>query len=487
MPGEKVDDWLKRKKAGVVKEEKTIDRRQRVQPKEQPPEERIKNFREVTGTYTEDEAKREAKRCLKCKTPMCIEGCPVGIDIPKFVIEIAEGKTQEAAGTIKDRNSLPAICGRVCPQESQCEKLCILGMKWKPLSIGRLERYAADLQTDNHVEPQPPNGQKVAVIGSGPAGLTAAGELAKMGYKVVIFEALHTAGGVLAYGIPEFRLPKDIVAKEVAYVKSLGVEIRLNQIVGKTVTIDELLKEYDAVFIGSGAGLPSFLGIPGENLNGVYSANEYLTRVNLMKAYRFPDYDTPIKRGKTVAVVGGGNVAMDAARTARRLGAHVYLIYRRGEEEMPARREEIEHAREEGIEFRLLMNPVRVVGDDQGWVKGIECVTMELSEPDESGRARPVPVKGSEAVIDVDTVIVAIGNSPNPMLAKTTHGLKLNKHGAIEVDGYTFMTSRDGVFAGGDAVSGSATVISAMGQAKEAAKAIDEYIKGKAEKNSASA
>jgi glutamate synthase (NADPH/NADH) small chain len=308
-----------------------------------------------------------------------------------------------------------------------------------------------------------------------------------MGYKVVIFEALHTAGGVLAYGIPEFRLPKDIVAKEVAYVKSLGVEIRLNQIVGKTVTIDELLNEYDAVFIGSGAGLPSFLGIPGENLNGVYSANEYLTRVNLMKAYRFPDYDTPIKRGKTVAVVGGGNVAMDAARTARRLGAQVYLIYRRGEEEMPARREEIEHAREEGIEFRLLVNPVRVVGDGKGWVKGIECVRMELSEPDESGRARPLPVKGSEAVIDVDTVIVAIGNSPNPMLARTTHGLKLNKHGAIEVDGYTFMTSRDGVFAGGDAVSGSATVISAMGQAKEAAKAIDEYIKGKTEKNSASA
>jgi glutamate synthase (NADPH/NADH) small chain len=481
VPGEKVDDWLKRKKAaGVVKEEKTIDRRQRIQPKEQLPEERIKNFREVTGTYTEDEAQREAKRCLKCKTPMCIEGCPVGIDIPKFVTEIAEGKSGEAAATIKDRNSLPAICGRVCPQESQCEKLCILGMKWKPLSIGRLERYAADLQTGNHVEPQPPNGHKVAVIGSGPAGLTAAGELAKMGYKVVIYEALHTAGGVLAYGIPEFRLPKDIVAKEVAYVKSLGVEIRLNQIVGKTVTVDDLLDEYDAVFIGSGAGLPSFLGIPGENLNGVYSANEYLTRVNLMKAYRFPDYDTPIKRGKTVAVVGGGNVAMDAARTARRLGAHVYLIYRRGEEEMPARREETEHAKEEGIEFKLLMNPVRVVGDEQGWVKGIECVRMELSEPDESGRARPVPVKGSEAIIDVDTVIVAIGNSPNPMLAKTTHGLKLNRHGAIEVDGYTFMTSREGVFAGGDAVSGSATVISAMGQAKEAAKAIDEYVKCKA-------
>ncbi|OPY25241.1 MAG: Sulfide dehydrogenase subunit alpha precursor [Methanocella sp. PtaU1.Bin125] len=483
MPGEKVDDWLKRKKAAsVAKEEKVIDRRQRVMPREQPPEERIKNFDEVSHTYTDDEAKREAQRCLKCKTPMCIEGCPVGIDIPKFVTEIAGGRTQEAARTIKERNSLPAICGRVCPQESQCEKLCILGMKWRPLSIGRLERYAADMQQDERVEPQPPNGHKVAVIGSGPAGLTAAGELAKMGYKVVIYEALHTAGGVLAYGIPEFRLPKDIVAKEVAYVRSLGVEIRLNQIVGKTVTIDELLEQYDAVFIGSGAGLPNFLGIPGENLNGVYSANEYLTRVNLMKAYKFPEYDTPIKRGKTVAVVGGGNVAMDAARTARRLGARVYLIYRRGEEEMPARREEIEHAREEGIEFKLLMNPVRVIGDDQGWVRGIECVTMELSEPDESGRARPVPVKGSETVLDVDTVIIAIGNSPNPLLAKTTQGLKLNRHGALEVDGYTFMTSKEGVFAGGDAVSGSATVISAMGQAKEAAKAIDEYVKSKAGK-----
>ncbi|HEY3272623.1 MAG TPA: NADPH-dependent glutamate synthase [Methanocella sp.] len=482
MPAEKVDDWLKRKKAdATAQKEKIVDRRQRIQPAEQPPEERIHNFNEVTGTYTAEEAQKEAKRCLKCKTPMCIEGCPVGIDIPKFVIEIAEGKPQDAAATIKDKNSLPAICGRVCPQETQCEKLCILGMKWKPLAIGRLERYAADIQAIEKAEIQPPNGHKVAVIGSGPAGLTAAGELAKMGYKVVVFEALHLPGGVLAYGIPEFRLPKDIVAEEVEYVKSLGVEIRLNQIVGRTVTIDDLLKEYDAVFIGSGAGLPSFLGIPGENLCGVYSANEYLTRVNLMKAYH-PDYDTPIKKGRTVAVVGGGNVAMDAARTARRLGAHVYLIYRRGEAEMPARREETEHAREEGIEFRLLTNPKRIVGDEQGWVRGIECVRMELSEPDESGRAKPVPVKGSEMIIDADTVIVAIGNSPNPLLAKMTPGLKLNEHGALAVDGYTFMTSREGVFAGGDAVSGSATVISAMGQAKEAVKAIDEYVKGKANK-----
>ncbi len=482
MSAEKIDDFLKRKKAGATATaappEKVVDRRHRVQPAEQPPEERIKNFREVTGTYTAEEAQKEAKRCLKCKTPMCVEGCPVGIDIPKFVTEIAEGKPQEAARTLKDKNSLPAICGRVCPQETQCEKLCILGMKWKPLSIGRLERYAADVQAIEKTETQPPNGHMVAIVGSGPAGLTAAGELAKMGYKVVIFEALHVPGGVLAYGIPEFRLPKDIVAKEVDYVRGLGVEIRLDQIVGRTVTVDDLLGEYDAVFIGSGAGAPNFLGIPGENLCGVYSANEYLTRVNLMKAFR-EDYDTPIKKGKHVAVVGGGNVAMDAARTARRLGAHVYLIYRRGEAEMPARREEVDHAREEGIEFRLLTNPKRIVGDEKGWVKGIECVRMELSEPDESGRARPVAVSGSETIIDADAVIVAIGNSPNPLLSKMTPGLKLDRHGAIEVDEYTFMTSREGVFAGGDAVSGSATVISAMGQAKEASKAIDEYIKGK--------
>ncbi len=470
--------WQKKSEVPPAPAEKPVDRRRRVTPKEQPPGERIHNFDEVTGTYTAEEAQREAKRCLKCKTPMCIEGCPVGIDIPRFVTDIAEGRPEEAARRIKEKNSLPAICGRVCPQESQCEKLCILGMKWKPLAIGRLERYAADLRTDEKATVQPPNGHQVAVVGSGPAGLTAAGDLAKLGYRVVVYEALHVPGGVLAYGIPEFRLPKDIVAREVDYVRGLGVELRLNAIVGRTVTVDDLLREYDAVFIGSGAGLPNFLGVPGENLNGVYSANEYLTRVNLMKAYR-ADYATPVRRAKVAAVVGGGNVAMDAARTARRLGARVYLIYRRGEEEMPARREEVEHAREEGIEFRLLTNPVRILDDGQGQVRGIECVRMELGEADASGRSRPVPVPGSEAVLEVDTVIVASGNSPNPLLAKMTPGLKLNERGAIAVDGYTFMTSREGVFAGGDAVSGSATVISAMGQAKEAAKAIDEYIKSK--------
>lgn len=457
-----------------------IDRRRQIPAREQEPAERVKNFDEVTHTYSEEEAVQEARRCLKCKTPMCIEGCPVGIDIPKFVTEIKDRKFEEAARTVKEKNSLPAICGRVCPQESQCEKLCTLRMKWKPVAIGRLERFAAEHEKQGEKPTIPEwNGKKVAIIGSGPAGLTAAGELAKMGYKVVIFEALHDAGGVLTYGIPEFRLPKAVVKKEVDYVKSLGVEIRLNQIVGKTITIDELLKEYAAIFIGSGAGLPSFMGIPGENLCGVYSANEYLTRVNLMKAYLFPEHDTPIKRSKTVAVVGGGNVAMDAARTARRLGAHVYLIYRRGEEEMPAREEEIEHARDEGIEFRLLTNPVKIIGDDKGWVKAIEVISMQLSEPDESGRRKPVPIKGSETTIEVDTVIIAIGTSPNPMIVRTTPGLKSNGHGGLAVDGYSFMTSREGVFAGGDAVSGSATVISAMGQAKEAAKAIDEYIQSK--------
>lgn len=461
-------------------DEEIIDRRKQIPAQEQDPADRVKNFDEVTKTYTEEEAVGEAKRCLKCKMPMCVEGCPVGIDIRKFITEIKEGKFEDSARTIKEKNTLPAICGRVCPQESQCEKLCILSMKWKPVAIGRLERFAAEHEKPGEKPVIPEwNGKKVAVIGSGPAGLTAAGELAKMGYKVVIFEALHTAGGVLTYGIPEFRLPKDIVAREVDYVKSLGVEIRLNQIIGKTITIDELLTEYNAVFIGSGAGLPTFMGIPGENLCGVYSANEYLTRVNLMRAYQFPDHDTPIKKSAKVAVVGGGNVAMDAARTARRLGAHVYLIYRRGEEEMPARREEIEHAKEEGIELKLLTNPVRVIGDDKGWVKGIEVVSMELTEPDDSGRRKPVVVKGSETVMEVDTVIIAIGTSPNPLLIKTTPGLKSNGHGGLEVDDFNFMTAREGVFAGGDAVSGSATVISAMGQAKEAAQAIDEYIKNK--------
>jgi glutamate synthase (NADPH/NADH) small chain len=458
-----------------------VDRRKRIPMREQPPAERVKNFNEVAQGYSQEEAVNEAKRCLHCDAPMCIEGCPVGVDIPGFVEKIAEGKFDEAAKIIKEKNNLPAICGRVCPQESQCEKKCILGMKWKSLAIGRLERFAADHGDNLSKADIVPNGKRVAVVGSGPAGLTAAADLARMGYAVTIFEALHKPGGVLVYGIPEFRLPKAIVEREVEYVKGLGVEVRLNQVVGKTVTIDDIFSEgYDAVFVGSGAGLPTFMHIPGENLNGVYSANEFLTRVNLMRAFRFPEYDTPIKRGKDVAVVGGGNVAMDAARTAKRLGAeHVYLIYRRGEDEMPARREELEHAKEEGIELKLLMNPTKIIGDDQRQVKAIECICMELGEPDEGGRRSPVCKEGSETTLDVDTVIVAIGTSPNPLIVRTTPGLKTGKHGVIDVDGYTFMTSREGLFAGGDIVSGAATVISAMGQAKEAAKAIDEYLKDK--------
>jgi glutamate synthase (NADPH/NADH) small chain len=449
--------------------------------KEQAPEERTKNFDEVALGYTGDEAMKEAKRCLQCDAPMCAEGCPVGIDIPKFVHETAEGRFDDALRTLKDTNNLPAICGRVCPQESQCEKKCILGMKWSPLSIGRLERFIADRDETTAGPDIKMNGHKVAVVGSGPAGLTAAADLARMGYAVTIFEALHKPGGVLVYGIPEFRLPKAIVDKEVEYIKGLGVEIRLNSIIGKTITIDEIFAQgYEAVFVGSGAGLPTFMHIPGENLNGVYSANEFLTRVNLMKAFLFPEYDTPLKRGRSVAVVGGGNVAMDAARTAKRLGAeHVYLIYRRGEDEMPARREELEHAKEEGIEFRLLMNPTKVIGDEQRNVKAIECICMELGAPDESGRRSPVCKEGSETTLDVDTVIIAIGTSPNPLIVKTTPGLKTGKHGVLEVEPYTFKTSREGVFAGGDIVSGAATVISAMGQAKEAARAIDDYIKSK--------
>ena len=458
-----------------------IDRRRRTPMQEQAPAARAKNFAEVALGYTGEEAMKEAKRCLQCDAPMCKEGCPVGIDIPKFVRETAEGRFEEAARTLKESNNLPAICGRVCPQESQCEKKCILGMKWSPLAIGRLERFIADNEKAAAKADIKPNGRKVAVIGSGPAGLTAAADLARMGYGVTIFEALHKPGGVLTYGIPEFRLPKEIVKKEVDYVRSLGVEIRLNSIIGKTITIDEIFaRGYEAVFVGSGAGLPTFMHIPGENLNGVYSANEFLTRVNLMKAFLFPEYDTPIQRGRSVAVVGGGNVAMDAARTAKRMGAeHVYLIYRRGEDEMPARREELEHAREEGIEFKLLMNPTKVMGDNQRNVRAIELMCMELGEPDASGRRSPVCREGSETTLDVDTVIIAIGTSPNPLIVKTTPGLKTGKHGVIEVEPYTFKTSREGVFAGGDIVSGAATVISAMGQAKEAAKAIDEYLKNK--------
>ncbi|MBC7333292.1 MAG: NADPH-dependent glutamate synthase [Actinobacteria bacterium] len=469
---------------------------------EQDPKERIKNFDEVALGYREEDALKESLRCLQCKKPRCIEGCPVGIDIKSFIRLISERKFDEALEKIREKNSLPAICGRVCPQEDQCEKECILGIKDEPVAIGRLERFVADRKLDRDFGSEPnfesnSNSEssglgkegsgkgssidslsRVAVIGSGPAGLTCAGELARMGYKVTIFEALHKPGGVLVYGIPEFRLPKRIVEKEIEFVKSLGVEIKVNMVVGKIFTIDDLLNSgYRSVFIATGAGLPYFMNIPGENLNGVYSANEYLTRSNLMKAYLFPEWDTPIKKGKRVAVIGGGNVAMDSARTAKRLGAeHVYLIYRRSEKEMPARIEEVGHAKEEGIEFVLLANPVEIIGKD-GWVDKIRCIKMELGEPDESGRRRPIPVKGSEFDIDVDVVVVAIGQGPNPLLTSTVPDLKLKKSGNIEADLETCKTSKKGVFAGGDIVTGAATVILAMGAGKKAARAIDEYIR----------
>ena len=447
---------------------------------EQDPQVRNGNFSEVALGYTEEMAVEEAKRCLNCKHRPCMSGCPVNVRIPEFIMHIAAGEFEKAYETIYDTNNLPAICGRVCPQETQCEQKCVRGIKGEPVAIGRLERFAADWYMDNIRKPvvkTPRNGKKVAVIGSGPAGLTCAGDLAKMGYDVTIFEAFHKAGGVLVYGIPEFRLPKDLVEKEIEALKALGVEIRTNMVIGKTLTIDDIFAEgYEAVFIGSGAGLPSFMGIPGENLNGVYSANEFLTRINLMKAYMFPRTATPVKCGKNVAVVGGGNVAMDAARSAKRLGAeNVYIVYRRSEAEMPARAEEVHHAKEEGIIFRFLTNPFRILGDENGWVRGMECIRMELGEPDASGRRRPVPVQGSEHVIDVDTVIIAIGTTPNPLIRSTTPGLATNKWGCIVAD-EDGRTSREGVFAGGDAVTGSATVILAMGAGKKAAKAIDEYI-----------
>lgn len=464
---------------------------------EQDPGERIKNFNEVALGYSEDDAVKESTRCLQCKKPRCIEGCPVEIDIKSFIALIGQRKFDEALKKIREKNSLPAICGRVCPQEDQCEKECILGIKEEPVAIGRLERFVADRKLGEEEKNEETTGQKlnleslggvkdpfisslskVAIIGSGPAGLTCAGELAKIGYKVTIFEALHKPGGVLVYGIPEFRLPKKIVEKEIEFVKSLGVEIKVNMVVGKIFTIDDLLNSgYKSVFIATGAGLPYFMNIPGENLNGVYSANEYLTRSNLMKAYLFPEWDTPIKRGNRVAVIGGGNVAMDSARTAKRLGAeHVYLIYRRSEKEMPARIEEVGHAKEEGIEFVLLTNPVEIIGKD-GWVDKIRCIKMELGEPDDSGRRRPIPVKGSEFDIDVDVVVVAIGQGPNPLLTSTIPDLKLKKSGNIEADLETCKTSKKGVFAGGDIVTGAATVILAMGAGKKAAWAIDEYIR----------
>jgi glutamate synthase (NADPH) small chain len=451
---------------------------------EQNPKQRIQNFSEVALGYTDSNALKEASRCLQCKKPPCVEGCPVSVQIPEFIKKIKEGDFMGAIHTIKETNSLPAVCGRVCPQETQCESKCVLGKKGQPIAVGRLERFAADFEL-NQGDVKPPaiakkTGKKVAVIGAGPAGLTVAGELSKKGHDVTIFEALHKAGGVLVYGIPEFRLPKSIVQREVDYVKKLGAEIKVDQIIGQSMTLDEIFEAgYDAVFIGTGAGLPYFMDIPGENLNGVYSANEFLTRANLMKAYLFPEYDTPIRVGSKVAVVGGGNVAMDSARVSRRLGADVYLVYRRSRDEMPARAEEAHHAEEEGIDFRLLTNPVRIVGDENGWVKGIECVKMELGEPDASGRRRPIEIKGSNYIIDVDVVIIAIGQGPNPILTSSTPGLQLRKSGNIEADPETGKTSREGVFAGGDIVTGAATVILAMGAGRAAAKAMDEYLQTK--------
>lgn len=454
---------------------------------EQDPKVRAHNFDEVALGYDEETAVAEAERCLNCKVPQCRKGCPVQVDIPAFISKIKERDFAGAIDKIKESNALPAVCGRVCPQENQCEKYCVLAKKGDSVGIGRLERFAADydMAKENAVQPvqYADDAQKVAVIGAGPAGLSAAGDLAKRGYKVTIFEALHTAGGVLSYGIPEFRLPKDkIVKKEIANLEHLGVQIEVDAVAGKLFTVDELMQEegFDAVFIGTGAGLPHFMGIPGENLNGVYSANEFLTRCNLMKAYRFPEYATPIRIGKNVAVVGGGNVAMDAARTSLRLGAeHVYIVYRRGEEELPARREEVHHAKEEGIDFQLLNNPVAVLGDEDGWVRGIRCIRMELGEPDASGRRRPVPIKGSEFDLDVDTVVIAIGQGPNPIVASTTPGMDTNKRGNIIADEESGATTKAGVFAGGDIVTGAATVILAMGAGKKAAAAIDAYLQKK--------
>jgi len=452
----------------------------------QDPDVRIKNFDEVALGYTPEQAVEEARRCLRCKDSPCIKGCPVNVEIPRFIELIEERKFHEAYLKILETNNLPAICGRVCPQESQCERYCLRGEKGEPVAIGRLERFAADyVATHGELGYEAPDMAapkgRVAVVGSGPAGLTCAADLAKMGYRVTIFEAFHTPGGVLVYGIPEFRLPKRVVQREIENLKKLGVEIQTNMVIGKILSVDELLDGgYDAVFIGAGAGLPQFLRIPGENLNGVFSANEFLTRINLMRAYRFPEYDTPVKVGRRVAVIGGGNVAMDAARCALRLGAEkVYVVYRRSEKEMPARLEEIQHAKEEGVEFRLLTNPVRIIGDDDGWVKALECVAMELGEPDASGRRRPVVKPGSEHCLEVETVIVAIGTTPNPLITEATPGLELTPFGGIMVDGATGRTSRPGIFAGGDIVTGAATVILAMGAGKRAAKAIDEYIVAK--------
>ena len=456
----------------------------------QDPKVRAHNFEEVALGYDEETAVAEAERCLHCKVPQCRKGCPVSVDIPEFIGKIKERDFDGAIDKIKEANALPAVCGRVCPQENQCEKYCVLAKKGESVGIGRLERFVADRYMDKNEEVKPiafaEDAQKVAVLGSGPSGLSCAGDLAKKGYKVTVFEALHKAGGVLSYGIPEFRLPKDkVVKKEIENIEKLGVKFELDAVAGRLFTVDELMEEegFDAVFIGTGAGLPRFQGIPGEGLNGVYSANEFLTRCNLMKAYKFPEYATPIKVGRNVAVIGGGNVAMDAARTALRLGAeHVYIVYRRSEAELPARKEEVEHAKEEGIDFKLLNNPVEILGNEDGWVTGMKCIRMELEEPDEYGRRRPVPVEGSEFELDVDTVIVSIGTGPNPIIAHTTPGLATTKRGNIEADEESCATSKPGVFAGGDIVTGAATVILAMGAGRKAAAAIDAYLKDKRNK-----
>lgn len=455
----------------------------KVKMPEQNPDIRNKNFKEVALGYDEAMAVEEAQRCLNCKHKPCVAGCPVNVKIPEFIQLVADGKFEEAYYKIRETNSLPAVCGRVCPQETQCEQLCVRAKKGESVGIGRLERFVADWYMANcktdETRPRS-NCIKVAVVGSGPSGLTCAGDLAKLGYEVTIFEAFHVPGGVLMYGIPEFRLPKALVQKEIQTVKNLGVNIQTNMVIGKVLTIDDLKSEgYKAVFIGSGAGLPSFMSIPGENLNGVYSANEFLTRINLMSAYKFPDTDTPVFVGRNVAVVGGGNVAMDAARSAKRLGAeNVYIVYRRSEAEMPARLEEVHHAKEEGIILKVLTNPKQILGTEDGWVKGMECVEMELGEPDKSGRRRPVEKKGSEHIIDLETVIMSIGQSPNPLISSTTPGLDIQSWGGIIVEEETGATSKSGVYAGGDAVTGAATVILAMGAGKKAAEAIDRYIKG---------
>jgi len=461
----------------------TAHKNPRVPMPEQQPNVRNRNFDEVPLGYTPEQAQAEAARCLQCKKPGCMKGCPVSVDIPDFIQLIVDGEFAAAARKIKEKNCLPAVCGRVCPQETQCEELCVVGKKFDPIAIGRLERFAADYEREHDLieapEPAADSGKKIAVIGAGPAGLTVAGDLIRLGHQVTIFEAFHKPGGVLMYGIPEFRLPKAIVEREVEYLRQLGVKIELNQVIGKSITVDELLngEGFDAAFIGVGAGLPYFMNLPGENLGGVYSASEYLTRANLMRAYEFPKYDTPIVRGRTVCVVGGGNVAMDAARTAKRLGAeNVYVLYRRSREEMPARAEELHHAEEEGIVFKLLCSPIEYLGDDHGMVCKARCQQMELGEPDASGRRRPVPIEGETFEIDTDLIIVAIGSGANPLLTKSTKKLDLNKWGYIVADD-SGKTTRDGVWAGGDVVTGSATVISAMGAGREAAKAMEEYLK----------